>query len=57
MLCCCSILQLISPCHCNIAAMVRCTNCLQINEAPVVRFCRVAAGAMKNVLKRERQEQ
>ena len=53
---CCSILQLISPCHCNIAAMVRCTNCLQINEAPVVRFCRVA-GAMKNVLKRERQEQ
>ena len=53
---CCSILQLIFLCHCNIAAMFRCTNCLQINEAPVVRFCRVA-GAMKNVLKRERQEQ
>ena len=30
---CCGILQLISPCHCNIAAMFRCTNCLQINEA------------------------
>ena len=53
---CCSILQLIFLCHCNIAAMVRCTNCLQINEALVVRFCR-GAGAMKNVLKRKRQEQ
>ena len=43
---CCGILQLISPCHCNIAAMFRCTNCVQINEALVARFCRVA-GALQ----------